>query len=354
MNRNSQHPLRPTLRHESHESAVAADRDLAVLVEKPYATAPRAQQKISIIVPMYNEAAHVLELYERLVATLTPLSETFEIICIDDGSDDQTYAMLAHLHSVDPRVRAYRLSRNFGKESAMSAGLDFCRGELVVILDADLQHPPESIPAMIARLDEGYDVVYAVRRSRSGQGFVRRVASDVFHSFMRRIASVEIGDGAGDFRVMRRKVVLALRRFRESHRYMKGLFAWSGFRSATVSFDQVPRVGGDSRWRFSALVVLAVEAITSFSAFPIRLVTFGGLLLGALTVVLATALSILGAGIGDLTNGKMLLLVVLSMSSLQLIALGVVGEYVARAYSEAKRRPLYLVRESLGRRRRRQ
>jgi len=305
------------------------------------------KRKISVIVPMLNEETHVAELYRRLVATLEPLCSAFEIICVDDGSEDRTYALLQDLHERDGRVRALRLSRNFGKECAMSAGLDFCRGDLVVIIDADLQHPPECIAAMIGRLDEGYDVVYAVRRSRQGQALGRRLASDAFHALMHRVASVEIVDGSGDFRVMRRKVVLALRRFRESQRYMKGLFAWAGFRSTTVSFDQVARAGGDSRWPFLSLIRLALEALTSFSTFPLRAITYTGLLLGALTALTTLGMWIRGA---DLTSSRVIVLVVLFASSLQIVALGIVGEYVGRSYSETKRRPLYLVREALGHR----
>ena len=297
---------------------------------------------------MLDEEEHVSPVLAAVREVLEPLEIVFEIVCVDDGSSDGTFAALAAAHASDARIRAVRLSRNFGKEHAVAAGLDAARGTYVALMDADLQHPPQCLPLMLERLRADFEVVYGLRKSRVGQPFARRVASRVFFGLMRRVANVKVVEGAGDFVMMRRVVADALRACRESNRYMKGLFAWAGFRTSSVEYDQEERASGGSRWTTWALVRLALEGLTSFSMVPLRLTTYVGLAVASVALVASAYYLIRFALYRDPIQGFPSIFVgMLFLGAVQLVCLGIIGEYLGRTYIEAKRRPLYLVRERL-------
>jgi glycosyltransferase involved in cell wall biosynthesis len=303
---------------------------------------------LSIVIPMLNEEQHIDALFSSLRAAIDPLELDYEILCVDDGSTDATFAKLGAAHESDRRVRAVRLSRNFGKEHAISAGLDAARGACVALMDSDLQHPPACLPSMLVRITDGHDVVYAVRRDRAREPWLRRLASMTYFTFLRRVADVQMVEGAGDFVMMRRVVVDALCACRESNRYMKGLFAWAGFRAAYVEYDQPQRAGGGSRFTAWTLLRLAAEGLTSFSMVPLRLTTFLGLAVAAVALVSSGYYLIRSWLYGDPIQGFPSLFVgMLFLGAVQLICLGIMGEYLGRTYIESKRRPLYLIRESI-------
>ena len=303
---------------------------------------------LSVVIPMWNEEQHISPLFSSLRAALDPLELDYEIVCVDDGSTDATFATLAVAHESDRRLRVVRLSRNFGKEHAISAGLDAARGACVALMDGDLQHPPECLPSMLASIADGHDVVYAVRRDRAREPWLRRLASRMYFALLRRVADVRMVEGAGDFVMMRRVVVDALCACRESNRYMKGLFAWAGFRAGYVEFDQPTRAGGGSRFTKWTLIRLAVEGLTSFSMVPLRLTTLLGLAVAAVALLSSGYYLVRSLVYGDPIQGFPSLFVgMLFLGAVQLICLGIMGEYLGRTYIESKRRPLYLVRESI-------
>lgn len=310
---------------------------------------PAGAVALSVVIPMLDEEEHIDALFSALRASIDPLDLAYEIVCVDDGSTDATFAKLAAANAVDGRVRALRLSRNFGKEHAISAGLDAARGTYVALMDSDLQHPPACLPPMLERIADGHDIVYAVRRDRAREPLLRRLAARVFYTLLRRVADVAMVEGAGDFVMMRRVVVDALCACRESNRYMKGLFAWAGFDAAYVEFDQPTRAGGGSRWTAWTLIRLAVEGLTSFSMVPLRLTTFLGLAVAAVALVSSGYYLIRSWVYGDPIQGFPSLFVgMLFLGAVQLVCLGIMGEYLGRTYLETKRRPLYLVRETVG------
>ena len=305
---------------------------------------------LSIVVPCHNEAAVLPAFHVRIHAVMATVAAPFELVCVNDGSTDATLDVLLRLRAADPRVAVVNLSRNFGKEAALTAGLDHARGEAVVIIDADLQDPPELIVEMVARWREGFDVVYAQRRRRDGDTWLKRSSARGFYRVMARLGGVRLSipRDVGDFRLMSRRATDAVLLLREHHRFMKGIFAWIGFPSVAVHYDRSPRAAGMSSWSYWKLWNLALEGITSFSTAPLRLATYVGL---------AVALAALGYGvflIADTLIGGVqvpgypsLMSVVLFMGGLQLMTLGMLGEYVGRVFNETKRRPLYLVERSL-------
>ncbi|MGC9271568.1 glycosyltransferase family 2 protein [Acidiphilium sp.] len=300
---------------------------------------------VSIVVPFHNEAANVTVLHERLGAVLDDAGESWELVCVNDGSRDDTLARLVALAARDPRVRVIDLSRNFGKEAALTAGLDFARGDAVIPLDADLQDPPEVIPALIAKWREGYEVVNAVRKSREGDGPVKRATAHAFYRVINRMSQVDIPADTGDFRLMSRPAVEALRRLPERRRFMKGLFAWVGFRTATIFYDRAPRHAGTTTWNYWKLWNFAIEGITSFSSAPLRLASYLGFSISILAFIYAAITIFNKLVYGNPVKGyPSLLVAVLFLGGVQLLALGVIGEYLGRLYEESKQRPIYLVR----------
>lgn len=310
--------------------------------------APRPERfVISILVPMYNEAESVGPFFDALLPVLDACGGEAEVICIDDGSTDATVEQVLARQRTDPRIRLISFTRNFGKEAALSAGIDHCAGDAVIAIDADLQHPPELIPPMITLWREGWDVVAAVRRRRDGS--LRGLVSKKFYGAFNRIAEHEIPPEAGDFRLMDAAVVRALRVLPERNRFMKGLFAWVGFRGTTIDYDAQPRAAGVSTFGFWRLWNFALDGITAFSTWPLRVWSYIGLGIAALSLIYASwiVVSTLIYGI-DVPGFASLITLILFLGSIQLISLGVLGEYVGRILIEVKRRPLYIVRRIWG------
>ena len=304
---------------------------------------------LSLVVPCYNEAAGLASFWARASDALDGLGVASEAVFVDDGSRDTTFAVLAALAARDPRVRVVGLSRNFGKEIALAAGLDHARGDAVVPIDADLQHPPELLRELVARWREGHDVVIALRRDRATDSLMRRLASDLFHRLFARVSATPVPRGAGDFRLLARPVVEALRRMPERTRYMKGMYAWVGFRTATVDYDVEERAAGRSRFGPLRLWRLAMDGLVSFSALPLRASSFLGALFALVALGYGAWLTVRTISHGvEVPGYASLMVVVLFLGGVQLLSLGVIGEYLGRVYDEVKARPLYIVRTRLG------
>ncbi len=305
---------------------------------------------LSIVVPCHNEAVVLPTFHARLCRVMAALPDTFEVVCVNDGSTDATLDVLLRLRAGDPRLAVLNLSRNFGKEAALTAGLDHARGDAVIVIDADLQDPPELIATMVARWREGFDVVYAQRRQRDGDPWIKRSTARAFYKVMGRLggARLQLPRDVGDFRLMSRRATDAVLRLREHHRFMKGIFAWIGYPSVAVPHDRAARAAGMSSWSYWKLWNLALEGITSFSTAPLRLATYVGLLVAlaslGLGVVLVADTLLYGVRVPGYPS---LMSVVLFMGGVQLTTLGILGEYVGRIFNETKRRPLYLVERSL-------
>jgi len=305
----------------------------------------RDRRSLSLVVPVFNEEAVLPEFYRRVVAVLERTADDWELVFVNDGSSDASLAILQGLHARDPRVAVIDFARNFGKEAAMTAGFELAAGELVGIIDADLQDPPELIPQLLARLAEGFDVAYARRRIRRGETWLKRATAGAFYQLMQRMSRVRIPTDTGDFRVMNRDAVAALLRLPERHRFMKGLFAWIGFRQAEVLYDRAPRQGGQSKFGYWRLWNFALEGITSFSSAPLKIATYVGLLIALMAFSFATVIVFRTLRYGNPVAGyPSLITVVLFIGGVQLVAIGLLGEYIARIYDEVKARPLYLTK----------
>jgi glycosyltransferase involved in cell wall biosynthesis len=318
----------------------SADAPVAPAGERP---------TLSIVVPVLNEAAGLRAFWTRLSPVLAALALPAEVIFVDDGSTDETLAQLLSLRHADARVKIVSLSRNFGKEVALTCGLDHARGEAAVPIDADLQHPPEVIAELVAAWRAGNDIVIALRRDRATDGLTRRLASALFHRVFSGLASVPVTRDAGDFRLLARPVIDALRNLPERTRYMKGLYAWVGFRQTIVSYDVEPRAAGRSKWSLWRLWKLAVDAITSFSAVPLKIWSFVGfaIALAAFAYGGYFVVRTLVRG-ADVPGFASLIVMILLLGGLQLLSLGIIGEYLGRVYDEVKARPLYIVRRRIG------
>lgn len=304
---------------------------------------------VSIIIPCHNESGNLATLYARVCAVMDEAGEPWEMICINDGSGDDTLLQLIALHHQDRRVRVIDLSRNFGKEAALTAGLDAAQGEAAIPLDADLQDPPELIPELLAQWREGFDVVNAVRLSREGESWLKRASAHVFYRIINRMSDVEIPPDTGDFRLLSRPVLDALQALPERRRFMKGLFAWVGFRSTNVYYHRAPRHAGKTTWNYWRLWNLAVEGVTSFSQVPLQLAAYLGFVVSLLAFLYAVWLIISTLAYGNPVKGyPSMMVTLLFLGGVQLMALGVIGEYLGRIYEESKQRPVYLVRQAWG------
>ena len=305
--------------------------------------------RISVVVPMHNESENVRPFYDRTRAVLDGTGEPWEIVCVDDGSRDDTLAQLVALHRADGRVKVIELSRNFGKEIALTAGLDAAAGDVIIPIDADLQDPPELIPEMLAKWREGYDVVYATRLERACETWLKRTTAAAFYMLIARLSEIPIPPDTGDFRLMARPAAEALRGVREQNRFMKGLFAWVGFRQYGLKYQRDPRVAGTTKWSYWRLIRLAIEGITSFSSAPLQLATWLGLAVATFSFVYGAFRIVITLLYGNPVAGyPSLMVVMLFLGGVQLITLGIIGEYIGRIYQEVKRRPLYLVRSVYG------
>jgi len=303
----------------------------------------------SVVIPVFNEQDCLVELYNRLIPVMTGLGREFEIIFVDDGSTDRSLAMITDLAHRDDRVRYLSFSRNFGHEAASTAGLDHAAGAAVILIDADLQDPPETIPALVAKWHEGYQVAYAERRTRRGESVATRLSAFLFYRFLGRFAEVPIPLDTGDFRLMDRRVVDDFKQCRERNRFVRGLVSWVGYRQTGVAFDRQPRRGGEGKYNFLKRLLLSLNAITGFSILPLRLALLIGLLvvglslLGGLTVLFQKLF--LGLPI---PGYAFLVLSIFFLGGTQLLLLGVVGEYVGKIYIEIKGRPLYILAKQAG------
>ena len=307
---------------------------------------------ISIVVPCYNEQDNLAPFLARLHAVLGNESGThFEIIAINDGSTDQTLTRMLELRATYPQLCVIDLSRNFGKEAALTAGLDHAQGNAVIPIDADLQHPPELIPDMLEKWREGYEVVLARRRDRQHESWLKRHTARLFYRLQQNVAKPPIPADVGDFRLMDRRVVDALRTMRESQRFMKGLFAWVGFNTTTLDYDVAPRQHGHTSFHPLKLIGLAIEGITSFSVAPLRLASLFGFIIALLALGYASLILIQTLIFGiDQPGYASLITTILFIGGIQLISIGILGEYIGRIYAEVKNRPLYIVRSLNGER----
>ena len=308
------------------------------------------QQLLSIVVPCFNEEAVIEETHRELSRTAARLDNLdYEIIYADDGSRDRTPEILERLQRADARVRVIRLSRNFGHQVAVTAGLEHASGDAVVLIDADLQDPPDVIPRMVARWREGYDVAYGERASREGETRFKVATAHAFYRILNRLTETRIPLDTGDFRLMDRRVVEALRAMPECNRYVRGLVSWAGFRQIAVPYDRASRFAGESKYPLSKMLRFALDGILSFSAVPLRAVTGVGLVASVLALMgIAYAVGLRTFTEQQVTGGTALLIGLLFFGGVQLISLGIVGEYVGRIYEQAKRRPLYFVRDRMG------
>ncbi len=302
--------------------------------------------RLTVVVPAYNEAAVLPVFHARLRRVLDELLLSCDVLYVDDGSTDATWELISDLATGDARVGAIKLSRNFGKEAALTAGLDHVDADAAIVIDADLQDPPELIPALVERWREGYDVVYATRNSRQGETGLKRFTSALFYRSMEKVSDIHVPRDTGDFRLLSRRALEALRQLRERQRFMKGLFTWIGYRQTAVHYLRQPRQAGASKWNYWRLLQLAIEGFTSFSTAPLRLATWTGVLASLLAFLFG--LWVLGKALlfGDPVRGyPSLMVVILFMGGVQLLALGVIGEYLGRNYAESKQRPLYFIEE---------
>lgn len=299
---------------------------------------------LSVVIPLLNEEPNLPLLHHRLLDATAGVPGGVEILYVDDGSTDGSPALLKQLQATSHQVTVIRFSRNFGKEQAITAGLQFARGQAVIVMDADLQHPPEMIPAMLVAWREGADVVNMRRRDRHEETWLRRNAAHQFYRAINRLSDIPIPENVGDFRLFSRRAVDALNQLQERNRFMKGLFAWIGYRQCTLDYDHSERAGGHSKWRFRQLWRFAMEGITAFSIAPLKIATKLGLLSAMLSFCYGIYFFVRALIYGDPVPGfPTLIVVVLMLGGLQLLAIGVLGEYIGRLSLESKRRPLFLI-----------
>ncbi len=305
-------------------------------------------ERLSVVVPCYNEQEVLPEFHRRLAGVLEALGLPWEVVYVNDGSRDGTLGVMRGLQAACPQVAVVDLSRNFGKEIAMTAGLDACVGDAVVIIDADLQDPPELIPQLVAEWRAGFDMVYARRDSRLGETALKKATARVFYRVIGKLSRVSIPADTGDFRLMSRRAVDALLQLREQHRFMKGLFAWVGFPQKAVLYRRDPRFAGDTKWNYWKLWNFAVEGITSFSTVPLRLATYCGIGIAFIAFIYAGWIFYKTLAYGESVKGyPSLMVVLLFLGGGQLIGIGVLGEYLGRMFNETKNRPLYFLNEHL-------
>jgi len=306
-------------------------------------------QKISLVVPMYNEADSIENFFASLIPVLENIAEDYEIICVNDGSSDNTLELIKKNNQINSRIKVIDLSRNFGKESALTAGLHYANGDAVIPLDSDLQDPPELIPDLIKKWHEGYKVVQCIRADRSHDSFLKRFTAGMFYRLNQKLSDVSIPVNVADFRLLDRQVVEALQLMPERTRFMKGIFAWLGYDVAQVSYARPPRSKGTTKWNYWKLWNFALEGIFSFSTLPLRIWTYLGFFLAvaAALYIMFIIFRVLILGV-DVPGYASTLVLLLFFSGLNMIGLGILGEYVGRIFTEVKRRPLYLIKQKVG------
>lgn len=300
---------------------------------------------LSIVVPYYNEEEVLREFHSRVTQVLDSIPDTCEIVYVNDGSTDKSLEIVNSFAPMGCHVVSVDLSRNFGKESAMSAGLEHCKGEAVILLDADLQDPPELIPEMLAKWRQGFDVVNMKRRERLGETWFKRFSASCFYKLLNLLVKSEIPENVGDFRLLSRQVVNHINQLPERNRYMKGIFSWPGYNQATLEFDRDARFSGETKWNYFKLIGLAVDGITSFSIRPLRLATIAGGLIASSAFIYGMVVLFKTVLFGDPVTGyPSMMIVQLALGGIQLLSIGLLGEYIGRIFIETKNRPLYLVK----------
>ena len=304
-------------------------------------------KKVSLLIPAYNEEETLGLLYNELNRVMDEIpGYEFEILFVNDGSGDNTLAILRNLRKMDSRVNYISFSRNFGKETAMAAGFDYVSGDAVVILDADLQDPPELIKEMLLYWEEGYDDVYAKRRTREGETWFKKYTSSAFYKLLQTMTKIPIQEDTGDFRLLDRRAVESLRKLREKQRYTKGMFGWIGFNKKEILFDRKPRAAGETKWNYLKLFNLALEGVTSFTTFPLRISTILGSVVSIFSIVYMFVVLIKSLIWKDPVKGyPSMMVIILFLGGVQLISLGIIGEYIGRIFNETKYRPLYIIDE---------
>ncbi len=301
----------------------------------------------TVIAPIYNELENIPELFPRVRDVMDQTGEPWELILVDDGSTDGSTDVIRKLAESDDRVRPVIFARNFGHQIAVTAGLDFSRGDAVVIIDADLQDPPEVILELIAKWREGYEVVYAVREEREGESWFKKTTASLFYRTITRITNVDIPLDTGDFRLMDRKVVAVMDKMREKHRFLRGMSSWVGFKQIGVPYKRHARFAGTTKYPLNKMIQLALNAVTSFSYFPLQLATYIGFIAAGLSVLAIPVVILVRLITGTTLEGQATtLIIVLFLGGVQLISLGIIGEYIGRIYDEAKDRPLYVVADA--------
>jgi dolichol-phosphate mannosyltransferase len=305
-----------------------------------------ASPRYSIVAPIYNEEGNIPELYTRVREVMDQTGDPWELVLVDDGSRDRSRELISELAEKDSRVRPVIFARNFGHQIAVTAGLDYSRGDAVVIIDADLQDPPEVILDLIEKWKEGYEVVYATRAEREGETWFKLFTAAAFYRVIQRITDVDLPMDTGDFRLLDRKVVEVLNQMRERHRFLRGMSVWVGFRQTGVEYQRAERYAGETKYPLSKMIQFASDAITSFSYFPLQLAMYLGFITAGLSIIaIPVVIALRLAGWHAFQGQASTLIAVLFLGGVQLISLGILGEYVGRLYDEAKGRPLYIVRE---------
>ncbi|WP_106751805.1 glycosyltransferase family 2 protein [Pannonibacter carbonis] len=300
--------------------------------------------ELSVVIPCFNEAANLVPLMARLVPVLEGLGHSFEILLVDDGSRDRTLEVASGLAAADPRIGILSLSRNFGKEIAITAGIDHARGKAAILIDADLQHPPEKIIELVAAWNDGFQIIHATQTVRPSEGLAKRAGANLFYKLLAQLSDIDLPRGAGDFCLLDRAALDALKSMPERARFMKGLYFWVGFRQKQIPYEPAERLAGASGWCYRRLASLALNGLTAFSTVPLRLASIAGLLVSIIAIIYGLVLmtDVLLHGI-DVPGYASLMVGLLFLSGVQLISLGILGEYVGRIFNETKQRPLYFV-----------
>lgn len=319
-------------------------------MEPTITTTPSHTPLISVIIPAYNEEECLYILYERVTKVLSNITNyNYEILIINDGSKDKTLNILKELHDKDNQVQYINLARNYGKEIAMAAGFDYAKGDVIVILDADLQDPPELIPEMLKHYEEGFDDVYGRRNSREDETWLKKTTSMLFYKLLQKSTRVDILKDVGDFRLLSRRALEALKQYKEQRRYTKGFFALIGFKKKEFLYDRKPRIAGKTKWNYFNLINLAIEGITSFSNFPLKISSLLGSIVALVGFLYMAFLICKTVIFGEVVRGyPTLLSIIIFLGGIQLLSLGVIGEYLGRIFDEVKNRPLYFVEKYSG------
>lgn len=308
-----------------------------------------AKKLISIIVPCYNEGDNIKLFYNAISDLFSKLNYELELIFINDGSTDRSLEAITEIIQLDNRVKCVNLSRNFGQEIALTAGINYANGDALIPMDVDLQDPPDVVPQLINKWEEGYDVVYATRVRRDGDSLAKKTTAFLFYKTIASLTKIDIPRNTGNFRILDKRVAAEMKNIGEYHRFMKGLFSWVGFRQTGITYVRTPRVGGKTKYNFIKLVNLAVEGITSFSVAPLRLATVLGFIISVVTLVYAVYIVYSTLRFGNAVPGySSLIVAILFLGGIQLLCMGIIGEYIGKIFNETKNRPLYIVKDLIG------